>query len=393
MAARAREAMMGAGTATHSADASVGINLRKRNWRALRLVPLAIGSAAMASGLWLGLARLGVPVPGGTPSLEEYHGALMISGFLGTVISLERAVTAGRGWTYLAPALSAAGALALLGGAPQIAMFAFLGASVLLLVASAGIAVRHLALYSVVLAVGAACWALGTIAWLAGYPMPVVVGWWLNFLILTVAAERLDLTKFTRITPGSQLAFCVVVTALLLGSVRGELAEYWAPLTAAGLFGSAVWLLRHDIARATIRAGGQPRFSASCILAGHVWLGVAGVLALTAPLHESAFTYDAVLHAIAIGFILSMIFGHAPIILPAVTGWRVRYSAVAYVPLWLLQISVAIRIAGDLLEWNELRAGSGLLTILALLSYALTLIVASRRTAPDARRARAATGK
>ena len=59
-------------------------------WRQLRAIALAAGALAMAVGLWTGLVRLGVALPGA--GLSELHGALMICGFLGTVISLERAV-------------------------------------------------------------------------------------------------------------------------------------------------------------------------------------------------------------------------------------------------------------------------------------------------------------
>jgi len=59
-------------------------------WRPLRAIPLAAGALAMAVGLWMGLVRLGVDLPG--TGLSDLHGALMICGFLGTVISLERAV-------------------------------------------------------------------------------------------------------------------------------------------------------------------------------------------------------------------------------------------------------------------------------------------------------------
>ena len=92
-----------------------------RIWRRLRFIPLGIGAAALLFGLWTGLARLGLMLPGGTPALAEFHGALMISGFLGTLISLERAVAIGRYWAYGAPALSALGALALFAGAPSFA--------------------------------------------------------------------------------------------------------------------------------------------------------------------------------------------------------------------------------------------------------------------------------
>ena len=100
---------------------------------------------------------------------------------------------------------------------------------------------------------------------------------------------------------------------------------------------------------------------------------------LIAPPGTIAFSYDAAVHAIAIGFVLSMIFGHAPIILPAVIGLRVRYSSAVYLPLVLLHVSVLLRVAADLFERVELRAISGPVTIVALIGYAATLMIASRK--------------
>jgi hypothetical protein len=128
-----------------------------------------------------------------------------------------------------------------------------------------------------------------------------------------------------------------------------------------------------------VRLSGLPRFSAISILAGHAWLGVAGFVLALAPFEAVVFLFDAAVHAIGIGFVMSMIFGHAPIILPAVTGLRVRFNAASYGPLALLHLSVLLRIAGDAGELPNMREASAVLTILALVSYAATLILASSR--------------
>jgi len=366
-------------TATTSAEMPTAQKRATQSpWRRLRLVALTIGALAMAFGLWTGLTRLGVRLPASAPAIADFHGAFMISGFLGTLISLERAVALGRPWTYVAPLLSSVGALALLAGVPRLGAAAFICAGAVLLSASAGIAVRQLALFTVVLAVGAACWITGTLLWLLDHPTPAVVGWWLDFLILTIAAERLELSRMVKPPRSSQVTFATVVALLLFGSARGELVQAWTPFTAAGLMGCAAWLIRYDIARRTVRLVGQPRFSGVSILAGHVWLGIAGVVLIAAPPGTTAFSYDAAVHAITIGFVLSMIFGHAPIILPAVTGIRLRYSRLAYLSLALLHASLVVRIGGDLLERPELRTASGVATIAALIGYAATLALASR---------------
>jgi len=350
----------------------------------LRLIPLLIGLLSMGFGLYGGLIRLGVEPPADMRSMAEFHGAFMISGFLGTVICLERAVALGRPWPYAGPLLSSAGAIALVAGAPRLGALAFAAAGAVLLLASADIAIRQVALFTIVLTVGVACWTVGTLQWLLGNFTPAVTGWWLDFLILTVAAERLELGRVRELSRPSQTTFAGAILLLLFGGARGEFAESWALLTAAGLIGCSAWLLSHDIARRTIRLRGQPRFSATAILTAHAWLGVAGVVLATAPLGAAGFAYDASVHAITIGFALSMIFGHAPIILPAVTGIRVRYSRMAYAPLFLLQLSLVLRIAGDILEQGSLRTASGFVTVIALAAYAVTLVLAStKRVSPE----------
>jgi hypothetical protein len=343
------------------------------------LAPLAAGASALIAGLWVGLARLGLTLPGGVPTLAEFHGALMISGFLGTVICLERAVAIGRWWAYTAPALAAIGALALVAGAPEFASGVFLLAGIALTVNSATIIIRQPALFTVILTVAAACWIGATTVWIKGAPPAEVAGWSLAFLILTIAAERLELSRLLSPPPSSQLTFLVTVALILVGIVRGELATQAAPFTGIGLLALTAWLVRHDIALRTIRLAGQARFSAACLLAGYFWLGLAGLVLLIAPPGTTAFSYDAAVHAVAIGFVLSMIFGHAPIILPAVIGLRVRYSAAVYGALFLLHLSVLLRVAADLFDSVEMRAISGPVTIIALGGYAAALIIASRK--------------
>jgi hypothetical protein len=98
---------------------------------------------------------------------------------------------------------------------------------------------------------------------------------------------------------------------------------------------------------------------------------------LVAPPGAAALSYDAAVHAITIGFVLSMVFGHAPIILPAVIGLRVSYTPIAYAPLALLHLSVILRLAGDVFERIDLRADSGIASVLALLGYVACLVFAA----------------
>jgi hypothetical protein len=356
---------------------SIGAPAPPRKWRWLRIIPLAAAASSLVTGLWVGLARLGVPVPSGAHTLAEFHGALMISGFLGTLISLERAVAIGRWWAYTAPALSAAGAFALVVERPTLAGDAFLFAGAALTFNSSVLVARQPALFTFVLGVAAACWAGGTLLWIVGGNAADVTGWWIAFLILTVAAERLELSRVLSSPRWSQLIFIFAAALIITGMVRGELSALTAPFSGGGLLLATAWLVRHDVALRTIRLSAQPRFSAACLLAGYFWLGVAGLLLLVVPPNSAAFSYDATVHAVTIGFILSMIFGHAPIILPAITGLHVHYRPVTYAPLVLLHLSVFLRTTADLFDWIEIRMASGPMTIIALVSYAAILAIRS----------------
>ena len=79
---------------------------------------MAPGMLALLTALWGGLVRLGWPWPVPWPTLVMAHGPLMVCGFLGTLIGVERAVALGACWPYAAPLLTAMGALALLTGLP-----------------------------------------------------------------------------------------------------------------------------------------------------------------------------------------------------------------------------------------------------------------------------------
>lgn len=346
---------------------------------------LLLAVLALLAGLWAGLIRLPWPLPPLRPTLPMAHGPLMVSGFLGTLIGLERAVGLGalgpgRRWVYAAPALAGLGGLLLVVGMPGLpGPLAITLGSVVLLAAMLTIVRLQPLLHAWIMALGSLAWLVGNVLWLGGRPVPHVVLWWAGFLVLTIVGERLELNRLLRLSPGRRAAFLAGV-ALFAG---GMALSVWAfapgvKLASAGMIVLALWLLAFDIARRTVRKMGLTRYIAAALLAGYFWLGAAGLLGLrfggaTAGLH-----YDAFLHSIFVGFVFSMIFAHAPIIVPAVTGLPLAFHRGFYAPLALLQISLALRVAGDLLASFPLRRWGGLLNEIAVLLYlamlALTIL-------------------
>src|SRR5690606_4066665 len=92
-------------------------------------LPLLAGAAlSLVTGLYGGSARLAEGVRAPLASAAQ-HGPLMVLGFLGTLISLERAVALRSGWAYLAPALAACGGLLTFTGAAELGRLALTAAA------------------------------------------------------------------------------------------------------------------------------------------------------------------------------------------------------------------------------------------------------------------------
>jgi hypothetical protein len=345
---------------------------------ALRIPMLVLGFASLIIGVGAGLLRLGWSFPLPSTELAAFHGPLMVSGFFGTVISLERAVALARRWAYLGPLAAGSGGFALILGAPPIGQALLTLGSLVLLAASLNVCSRQRALFTLTLALGAACWALGNLLWLTGLPVYAVVPWWAGFLVLTIAGERLELSRFLPPSPTAKRLFALMLAALLAGLAASAVSSRaGAPVFGAALLALALWLLRQDIARRTVKEHGLTRFIAVCLLSGYGWLAASGAIILAAGgLAPGGLGYDAALHALMLGFVFSMVFGHAPIIFPAVARVAVPYHPVFYLPLALLHLSLVVRIVGDLAVLPDWRSAGGAGNAVALLAFLLNTISA-----------------
>src|SRR5664279_2613379 len=99
---------------------------------------------------------------------------------------------------------------------------------------------------------------------------------------------------------------------------------------------------------------------AVCLLTGYVWLAVAAGLWTWHGSLTQGPAYDAALRAVFLGFAMSMVFGHAPVILPAVLRVRLPHHPRDYAVLVLLHVSLALRIVGGdygQVDWLRLSAG------------------------------------
>lgn len=353
-----------------------------------RLVRPAIAVAAglaLVAGLASGLARTGVGSGLGSITL---HGPLLILGFFGAVIGAERAVGLGRMWAWTAPGLAALSIAFVVGGADlTVAALATVGSGLALcavfLVAHRIQPERHLQ----VMAVGAVSYLGAGVAWTLGGAPADLVPWLAGFLVLTIAGERLELARMVRIPNAAHRVMLATIAVFTLGAVASLVAEeIGSRVAGVGLVGMAMWLGRYDVARRTVRMSGVTRYMAVALLGGYVWLAVSGSIWAIFGLEAGTLVYDAGVHGLFLGFVMSMVFAHAPIVLPSVLGWDLPYRPLLWLPLGLLHASVAVRVAADLAGAQTLRAWAGSANVAAIASFGLIagwLIVGARSVSRD----------
>jgi len=308
--------------------------------------------AAMLLGLHLALIRLGYVLPG--MGLAPYHGPVMVVGFLGSLIALERAVALRRGWVYAAPPLL------LLGG-----LMAMFNPTAMLLGAVGALVVvgvfAHLTLkYGhrpqwVVMGLGALMLAAGNLLYALKYPITYVQSYWILFLVFTIAGERLELSILLIPRRGVVSTFYVPVLMATLGAVVGS-----GPILGISYILFALWLSYYDVAGRNVRGSGLVRFVALNLLLGYVWLFLGGVGWLL------GWGYDFRIHSITLGFVFGMIFAHAPIIFPAILGFQFKFRPYLYASTFLLHLSLVVRFLLD-------KKVGGLLGVIAVLLYFVSM--------------------
>ena len=169
------------------------------------------------------------------------------------------------------------------------------------------------------------------------------VPWWFSFLVMTIAAERLEMTRLDAPPPPRRCCCAHCLAAIVLAGSAASFAgaawpAAWLYGALAGAAGGCGWSLRHRAPHG-LRARAEPLHgdlpAARLCLARRVRHRLVRDIALGLPWR------DAALHALGLGFIFSMMMGHAPVILPAHRPGQAAVRLVFYVPL-----AVAAPLAG-----------------------------------------------
>lgn len=368
-----------------SSKASGDAVTKTRRNPAGRIALLGLAGLSLLSGLDAALLLLGVWAPVESTTLPGLHGMVMALGFMGTVISLERAQSLGKSWGYLAPVVIGFGSLSLvLGVQPMIGKLLLVEGYLLF-------AALYLALWRRAPVAPVAVQLLSSVAAMCA------AGLWLRvdvehlivllatFIILTIAAERAELAQLT-MGPRAPIRLLALSTALIFAALLALLVPVFGMrVFGLAIIGFVVWLLRDDVARKFIKTSGLRRYNAAALLAGYIWLGAAGLAWLIAGTPTAHWAYDITIHGTFLGFGMSMIMAHAPIIFPAVLGRPLPYKPISWVPLVLLHLGIAVRFGGDLTGQTLIFQAGGVINVIALLAFLLIsviLVVTHRADSP-----------
>lgn len=388
-----------------------------------RLVLLLFAGICLLAGLDAALVRLAATAPVPSTDLGAVHGLLMVYGFLGTAICLERAVAVGTGsddptkWAYLAPLATGTGGvcavvLALNAGLreamaalplPRLLAARLAGfqsarmapgllittGMVLLVCVYAHVWRRRQASYAVLVQmVGALIGLGGALAWWRGLEVAAIVPWWLMFLVVTIIGERLELARLNFLAGSTERRIAAEACAVLLAlplTLFAPAVGY--PVLGLALGAVAIDAAWHDVARRTIKVTGVPRLAAASMLCGYGWALVPALMWVIAPPIFDGYGYDAAVHALTVGFVVSMVIAHAPVIIPAVAKRPVPYHPAMWIPFALLQASLTVRLlAGARGAAGAWRFG-GALGVVGMLVFVLTTLTVTIRAARSATRA------
>lgn len=338
----------------------------------LRIPFMMLAMINLLAGLWAGLIRMGWDFP--VAPLAVNHGAIMVGGFLTTLIALEKVVPLKRNFVLVIPLTSALSLLMAIPGYFQPGLYFLIAGSVGLLMIHA----YYLYLYPGDLSVrlmllGACCLVVGNSMLVQSKLYPAALPWWMGFLLLTITGERLELSKFLPVGRNSKLLLLGLLAFFLVGVIM-PFHGWGKYCSGISMLSIAIWMLKHDVMKIGLKKDGLMRFSSIALVLANGWLIIEGILFIVLP--ESALSYDMMVHVFFIGYVFSMIFAHGPIILPGVLGITIKpYHPVLYGWLFLLHGSLLFRIGFDAVGNLPGRKITGLFTVAGILLYFITMVI------------------
>ena len=326
---------------------------------------------SLVIGIYVGLIRIGWQLPVGNGLPVAHHGIIMVGSFLGSLISLERAVTHPLKIVILIPIVMLASMPVFLFQNNNLAhKLLILGSFGYMIICFQACLQYELAGNYLIL-IGAIFELLSNVIFYKTNSYPMAFAGWMLFLLFTVVGERLNLTRFLPVNKWDKIELYTWLGLLILSS-----AFYHKGLgffVGISLIGVSQWLIRNDIALLNSRKNGQYKFVGYALIGAYFWLFLSGVISLQKS--ENYLLYDALLHSFFVGFILSMIMAHAPIIFPGILKINVKpYHPILFVWLGGLHLSLVLRIIGDFIQNSWLRKMGGVFNGFSFILFLMSMV-------------------
>jgi hypothetical protein len=340
----------------------------------LYILPLVLLS--LLTGIFSGWFRIGWNLPVSLPSGE--HGALMIGSFVGTLICLERSVSYPNKIALLAPVLNSLSIIFFLLSMPNTAYLFLLAGSAGLILIYYFLYVKHKGLHILIMLAGAMCYFIGNAILCNTSFYPASVMWWIAFLFFTITGERLEFSKFllNKNIFTKQLVLLILLGVFIV-SIILPFHSFGSYLTAVSFIGSAIWLLKFDMAKHSLKKPGISFYSGLLLLTAYIWLAVTGVFFALGSYFGSY--YDASIHSFFIGFVFLMIFAHAPVILPAVLKLNISpFGKSLYVWYYLLNATLIWRVLCIIPGIAPSKSWAGMFNGIVIIGFFVNMIVLAR---------------
>ncbi|MEQ8628658.1 hypothetical protein [Ekhidna sp.] len=317
-------------------------------------------------GLFTGLSRFGVIYF----PLSFHHGVLMLNGFAGGVITVERLLSNPKDrWFHIGLILLTAGLVLYLLGFEFGLLLVSVNVGILFLKETLQL-VEKQSQNGVYQLVGLLSWFIGNLKFYQNGFYPAAVPFWIVFILMLIVGTPL-------IKNGKKDVISLILALTLFFS-------FWLGFHSYGQTIYGIGLVLLSIRLGYLELKNRSKHLLGVVIA-YTWLMMTGISLLFSD--HILYSYDLVLHAFFLGFFFSMIFINAPDALLKKLGLE---ELKTFPNFWLVFLSIGLiarLIIGDLFQIQLARSIGGTLNLLTIILYAASLLFQAIRNRTGAERA------
>lgn len=350
---------------------------------------MILGAIFFLSAVFIGIWRIAILRGFLLPPIPEWlppHGEIMLGGFLASLIIFERMIALRINALIWVPYIYAFSAMMLHNGNPYV--------RTIHLVALAGwllhrwIAYRKFHRWEKPLVESVAFITLSSALMYPGglLARPEVALQGLAFPVAVIAIERLEMSLLFKKMGARLVVFALIGWCFLwnLSTWQGILDLKnigWATLLLVVSIALHDMALRGSKNKKTLStAHGLHNFLKLALILSYAWLFTAAIALILSTKISAAIQKDILFHLFGLGFVFTMILGHAPLILPAALG-KLPPTKAPVIPFLLFQTATIFRMVGDLAllksvtVWQWTGWISGVIHIISFFAYVGMLII------------------